>query len=105
MLDLDHFKDIKDSHGHFVGDQVLIALARAAENLLRNTDILGRWGGEEFVIFMPNTPLDGAAILAERLREALARQSVDTTAGALHFTVSAGVAARSGGDAGITDVL
>jgi two-component system cell cycle response regulator len=105
MLDIDHFKTINDTHGHFVGDQVLIAMSRATENLLRGTDILGRWGGEEFVILMPETPLAGAAILAERLREVLARLAVDTTAGTLHFTVSAGVAARDATDADITDIL
>ena len=105
MLDIDHFKTINDTHGHFVGDQVLIALSRAAENLLRDIDILCRWGGEEFVILMPETPLAGAAILAERLREMLARLTVDTTAGTVRFTVSAGVAARCEPDAGLTDIL
>ena len=105
MLDIDHFKSINDSHGHFVGDQVLIAMARATENLLRGTDIMSRWGGEEFVILMPETPLAGAAILAERLREELARLAVVTPAGALRFTVSAGVAARGEPDAGITDIM
>jgi len=105
MLDIDHFKAINDTRGHFVGDQVLIALSRAAENLLRDIDILCRWGGEEFVILMPETPLAGAAILAERLREMLARLAVDTTVGSVRFTVSAGVAARSESDAGLTDIL
>jgi len=105
MLDIDHFKAINDTHGHFIGDQVLIAMSRATENLLRDTDTLGRWGGEEFVILMPETPLAGATILAERLREALERLVVDTAAGTLHFTISAGVAVRGGCDAGITDIL
>ena len=105
MLDIDHFKAINDTRGHFVGDQVLIALSRAAENLLRDIDILCRWGGDEFVILMPETPLAGAAILAERLREMLARLAVDTTVGTVRFTVSAGVAARSESDAGLTDIL
>jgi len=105
MLDIDHFKSINDTHGHFVGDQVLIAMSRATENLLRDTDILGRWGGEEFVILMPETPLAGAAILAERLRDALAKQTVDTAAGTLRFTISAGVAARGARDAGTADIL
>jgi len=105
MLDIDHFKVINDTHGHFVGDQVLIALSRTAENLLRDIDLMGRWGGEEFVFLMPETPLAGAAILAERLREELARLAVDTAAGAVRFTVSAGVAARSECDAGITDIM
>jgi len=105
MLDIDHFKTINDTHGHFIGDQVLIAMSCASTNLLRGTDIMSRWGGEEFVILMPETPLAGAAILAERLREVLAQLAVDTTAGTLRFTVSAGVAARGGPDAGITDMM
>jgi len=105
MLDIDLFKTINDTHGHFVGDQVLIALSRATENLLRDTDFMGRWGGEEFVVLMPETPLAGAAIMAERLREWLAQLAVDTAAGILHFTISAGVVARCGTDAGITDIL
>lgn len=105
MLDIDHFKAINDTHGHFVGDQVLIALSRAAENLLRDIDLMGRWGGEEFVFLMPETPLAGAAILAERLREELARLAVDSTARTVRFTVSAGVAARSECDAGMTDIM
>jgi diguanylate cyclase (GGDEF)-like protein/PAS domain S-box-containing protein len=105
MLDIDHFKVINDTHGHFVGDQVLIALSRTSENLLRDIDLMGRWGGEEFVFLMPETPLAGAAILAERLREELARLAVDTAAGTVRFTVSAGVVARSECDTGITDIM
>lgn len=105
MLDIDHFKVINDTHGHFVGDQVLIAVSRATERLLRNTDILARWGGEEFVILMPKTPLAGATILAERLREALERLVVETAAGTLRITISAGLTARDGCDADITDIL
>lgn len=104
MLDIDHFKSINDHHGHFTGDRVLVALSRAAERLLRNTDILGRWGGEEFVILMPETPLAGAAILAERLRELLAQVEIETESGNLRFTISAGVAAHSTGDTSITDI-
>lgn len=104
MLDIDHFKSINDCHGHFTGDRVLVALSRATERLLRNTDILGRWGGEEFVILMPETPLAGAAILAERLRELLAQVEIETESGTLRFTISAGVAARGTGDTSITDI-
>jgi diguanylate cyclase (GGDEF)-like protein/PAS domain S-box-containing protein len=95
MLDIDHFKRINDTHGHFIGDQALIAMARAAQNLLRGTDVMGRWGGEEFVILMPETSLAGATILAERLRTELAALSIDTANGPLQFTVSAGLSARS----------
>lgn len=105
MLDIDHFKTINDTRGHFTGDQVLVAMSRSTESLLRNTDIMGRWGGEEFAILMPETPLAGAAILAERLREELARLVVTTSSGDLRFTVSAGVAARGKTDADVTDIM
>lgn len=105
MLDIDHFKHINDTYGHFAGDQVLTGMARAAQTLLRGTDVMGRWGGEEFVILMPETSLAGAAILAERLRTELATLRVDTTAGPLQFTVSAGIAARSASDANLAATM
>jgi len=105
ILDIDHFKRINDSHGHFVGDQVLTAMARAAYGLLRSTDVMARWGGEEFVILMPETSLAGAAILAERLRAELAALTVPSANGGLRFTISAGVAARSAADTDVTATM
>jgi len=105
MLDVDHFKRVNDEHGHFAGDQVLAALGRHARALLRGSDMIGRWGGEEFMIVMPETPLEGAAVFAERLREELAALSVVAGDETLHFTVSAGVTARGDGDQDITHVL
>jgi len=69
LLDLDHFKAINDRHGHAVGDEVLRALAGHAHSLVRRTDVLGRWGGEEFVLMLPETPLAMAAVSVDRLRE------------------------------------
>jgi diguanylate cyclase (GGDEF)-like protein len=69
LLDLDHFKSINDAHGHAVGDEVLRALSRHAHTLIRRTDVLARWGGEEFVLMLPNTPICMATVSLERLRE------------------------------------
>lgn len=68
ILDIDHFKRLNDEYGHVVGDQVLIRLARLIEETVRGQDVPARFGGEEFVILLPNTQLDGAVALAEKLR-------------------------------------
>lgn len=94
MLDIDHFKNINDSHGHATGDQVLRNMAHSILHLLRNTDWPARWGGEEFSILMPETSLDGGLLLAERLRTELAMLTTATAGGPVRFTVSIGVAAR-----------
>ena len=89
FVDADHFKRVNDEHGHEVGDQVLVLLARALRANLPRDDLLARWGGEEFVIVMPQTPVDEAMAVAERLRQVLAR--VEWPAG-LKVTASWGVA-------------
>lgn len=71
MLDIDHFKPINDTHGHDVGDQVLVHFARVLLENLRVTDLCVRWGGEEFIVLAPETPLFQALQLAEKLREAI----------------------------------
>jgi len=68
MLDIDHFKEINDTHGHDVGDKILVSLVNQVKNFIRETDIFSRWGGEEFMILLPLTTLEHAAILAERIR-------------------------------------
>ncbi|TAH44943.1 MAG: diguanylate cyclase [Betaproteobacteria bacterium] len=72
LIDIDHFKQINDTHGHDAGDRVLGAIARTLQREVRGGDIAGRWGGEEFLVIAPNTPLDAAVQLAERLRTAIA---------------------------------
>ena len=71
LFDLDHFKEVNDTHGHPAGDRVLVAAARAVERNLRESDVFARVGGEEFAVLLPNTSEDGAVDLAERLRAAL----------------------------------
>ena len=90
-LDLDHFKRINDTWGHGSGDQALRHFVQLAADHLRNEDIIGRVGGEEFLILLPNTGLGDATILAERLRALVEAQAVAGTQGPIPLTVSIGV--------------
>ena len=72
LCDLDHFKQINDVYGHEKGDQALAAASAALRGALRESDLAGRYGGEEFLILLPDTPLDGAVVLAEKLRDEVA---------------------------------
>ena len=71
IFDIDHFKNINDTYGHLVGDEVLVNLAKLVQSMIRNTDSLVRWGGEEFVILSDDTSIQNAAFLAEKLRKAI----------------------------------
>lgn len=90
MFDIDHFKNINDSFGHATGDATLSTLARLCSDAIRNTDILGRIGGEEFMLLLPETPKQNARILAERLRDMIANHPFP---GVEHITISMGVTA------------
>lgn len=79
LLDLDHFKTINDNYGHLVGDQVLVEIAALLKSRIRVTDIIGRWGGEEFMIICPETDKDGAISTAEHLRKILQDYPFQTT--------------------------
>lgn len=89
LVDTDHFKNINDVFGHLKGDEVLISLSRTLEACSRKDDFVFRWGGEEFVILLPRTPLDTAMQVAETIRAAVARIAIP---GLPRFTVSIGVA-------------
>jgi two-component system, cell cycle response regulator len=92
LLDIDHFKRVNDAHGHAAGDDVLKGFARRIRDTLpRETDWFARLGGEEFAVVLPQTDLTGAAVVAERLRQAVAAEPMTTCAGALSVTVSLGV--------------
>ena len=92
MLDIDFFKKVNDSHGHKVGDLVLVKLTDICRQTLREMDIIGRVGGEEFVILLPEADLIEATKVAERLRELIEKSKVPLEGGLpLHFTVSIGV--------------
>jgi len=95
LIDLDHFKRVNDLHGHKVGDQALQSFASAASMVLRETDCLGRWGGEEFLFLLPNTGAHKAHVALERLREALQRCSVSSSVPELRVTFSAGIAVHN----------
>jgi diguanylate cyclase (GGDEF)-like protein/PAS domain S-box-containing protein len=71
LFDVDHFKSVNDTFGHQVGDEVLVAVAHILQESVRGTDITGRWGGEEFLVICPETPAEGAALLAEKIRAAI----------------------------------
>jgi len=76
MLDIDHFKKINDTHGHEVGDNVLMSLTNLVKKNIRSTDRFARWGGEEFVLVCRNTPIETASLLAENLRERIAHSAL-----------------------------
>ncbi len=92
MLDIDHFKRINDTHGHGVGDQVLVGLAKILTSCTRQADTLARTGGEEFMLLMPMTDPSGSLHQAQRLCNAVAAAKLPTDAGALTITISVGVA-------------
>lgn len=93
MLDIDRFKRVNDTHGHAVGDQVLRVVARRCRANLREIDLVGRYGGEEFAALLPENDLNSARIAAERLRRCTAEVPIDTAGGPVSVTLSLGVAA------------
>ncbi|MBK1710451.1 sensor domain-containing diguanylate cyclase [Marichromatium gracile] len=97
MIDIDHFKSINDRHGHLIGDQVLQTIASELKLNLRHSDILCRYGGEEFAALLPETDLSTASETAERLRQCIADTPIETDQGALSLTISIGVAELVGG--------
>jgi diguanylate cyclase (GGDEF)-like protein len=101
LIDVDHFKDINDAYGHHVGDRVLVACSHAMRAALRREDLLGRWGGEEFIAVLPSTDADGAVVVAERIRAAFEEVAVWTGAAVpVRVTASVGVAVTSGEEIG-----
>ena len=98
LVDLDHFKRINDTHGHAVGDEVLTGLARHLQCQARQADGVFRFGGEEFLLVLPATPLRTAYRYLESLRRAVRAQPVETAAGPLGCTMSMGLAEWAGGD-------
>lgn len=91
LLDLDHFKQVNDTWGHQLGDEVLRHFVDVAEACLRKGDVMGRLGGEEFALFLPHTSYEDACLVAERLREQVETQPLHTPRGAIRLSVSIGV--------------
>ena len=92
MVDLDHFKEVNDSRGHLVGDQVLQQVGELLRREGRSVDTVGRYGGEEFVVVLPETALHGSTIVAERVRQRIQAHNFGSAAQPLYLTVSVGVA-------------
>jgi diguanylate cyclase (GGDEF)-like protein len=89
MIDVDHFKEINDTHGHLIGDDVLRTISGSLVGRLRRSDFLGRYGGEEFLVVAPDTGLDVAMTMAESLRELIA--AIQFTSSEWSFTVSVSI--------------
>ena len=96
MLDVDNFKEINDLHGHPVGDYVLRTVVDRMQSRLREEDLLGRWGGDELILVLPDVGLDGALTAAEGLRETIAETEISVDGRRASVTVSAGAAAWDG---------
>lgn len=91
MFDIDHFKNFNDTYGHQLGDEVIREVARLTRLFARETDFAGRYGGEEFAVLLPDTPVEGAYQFAERLRKAIAALQIPHDGKTLHVTISLGV--------------
>jgi diguanylate cyclase (GGDEF)-like protein len=101
MIDIDHFKTVNDSYGHLTGDQVLKVLSARMRDIVRAYDIIGRYGGEEFLIIMPDTGLEDARGLAERIRMSVKEETVGNVA----VTLSLGVVCVQESDRSVDDII
>jgi diguanylate cyclase (GGDEF)-like protein len=105
MLDVDHFKNINDEFGHLAGDAVLCSLARLCENVIRETDVLCRYGGEEFAFLLPDSSRSQAMEVAKRLMTAVRGDRVQWEHHTLSYTVSIGIAELKATDKEGVDLL
>jgi diguanylate cyclase (GGDEF)-like protein len=96
MIDIDHFKQVNDTHGHAMGDEVLRNIGAMLKASVRTTDLAARYGGEELTIVLPHTDLPAAALVAENLRQKFAEIEHQLDGVTLRKTASLGVAARDG---------
>ena len=92
MIDADHFKKVNDQHGHLAGDQVLKEIANIIQENVREIDIVGRFGGEEFCVVLPDTDLEGARVVAERIRKSAEKKLIKAYDSTLRVTLSIGLA-------------
>ena len=106
LFDIDHFKRVNDTYGHATGDVVLREVARRCRSLIRASDLIGRWGGEEFLVMTPETAADGGRALGERLRKAVAETPIVMEAGeGIPVTISVGVAPYLEGDSDLAAIV
>ena len=93
MIDLDHFKLVNDEHGHMTGDRVLKSLSRLLQDRLRRTDIIGRYGGEEFAVILLNTDVENAHQIMDKIRESFSQIRQISSESDFYVTFSCGIAA------------
>jgi diguanylate cyclase (GGDEF)-like protein len=105
MFDLDHFKDLNDRHGHLCGDAVLNAVGKRMREVVRGSDLKCRYGGEEFLVVLPETPLHGARRVAETLRREIAERPIPWSGDGLTVTASFGLAQTMPGEVNVEAVL
>lgn len=98
LLDIDHFKSINDTYGHAAGDEALHDFAQQVQRSLRSNDVLARWGGEEFLLLLPNTEQDAAIVVIERVQKSMTELRLQSANGTLRLTFSAGLAVLSPGE-------
>ena len=96
MLDIDLFKKVNDVYGHMIGDQVLQQIANRCRSILRSSDIMGRYGGEEFLILLPETNVQQAQKIANRMRLLIMDRPIVTDRGDISVTVSMGISSMEG---------
>jgi diguanylate cyclase (GGDEF)-like protein len=96
LIDIDHFKNVNDSHGHAAGDQVLRVMGEQCRRHVRGTDLVGRFGGEELLLLLPETKIKAAYEAAERLRKLIEEMEVQREQSKIKVTISLGVAERKG---------
>ena len=105
LMDLDHFKIVNDTYGHFIGDKVLIHFTKTIHDFLRKSDLFGRVGGEEFAIFLPDTGSDVAFKLAEKIRKVISDSTLEIDGIAVNYTVSLGIESSDPTDASIIELF
>jgi diguanylate cyclase (GGDEF)-like protein len=104
ISDIDDFKEVNDNYGHIVGDEVIISIAQLMKNSLREQDIIGRWGGEEFMIVLPDTKITAGEEVLEKLRKNVSSYPVKTDGSSINITITLGAAESTEAET-ITDII
>ena len=105
IMDIDNFKQVNDTYGHNIGDQVIKAIGERCKGQLRGVDMLGRYGGDEFLVFLVETDYEKALGVAHRLCSCIAAEPIDTDQGPLNVTISMGIATKDSDGANATDMI
>tara|TARA_R110001599_G_scaffold63425_1_gene176501 strand:- start:23517 stop:24755 length:1239 start_codon:yes stop_codon:yes gene_type:complete len=105
LMDLDHFKMVNDTYGHFIGDKVLIHFTHTIQTFLRKSDLIGRLGGEEFAIFLSDTGVDDAFKLADKIRKTIGDSTLEIEGKTVTYTVSLGVVSSEPNDHSINELF